>query len=110
MSSNGGMEDSENEESMLIDAMMSAISMQKAAFSCGGQIPTTAIADEGEEHRFDDVAGLITSPPMVLRWDLPSGMYISCETSVLTTASRSNLFREARSTSNDYPGLLGMSC
>lgn len=89
--SNDGMNDSENEggdqfnheESTLINAMRSAISRQKAAFCCGGRVPITAFSDEGEEDRFDDVAALITSPPVVLRWDLPSGMYISCETSVL---------------------------
>lgn len=96
-----------HEESRLLKVMNYAISKQNAAFCCGGQVPIVAIADEGEEHRFDDVAGMITSPPVVLRWDLPSGMYSTYHAKHLffVTASHLNLSREARSMSNGFPGL-----
>ena len=76
-------EQPDHEESRLLKAMNYAISEQNVAFCCGGQVPIIATADEGKEHRFDDVAGMITCPLVVLRWDLPSGMYILCETFVL---------------------------
>ena len=74
--SDSGSEHFNHEESRLFTAMRNAISKQKAAFACGGTVPTIATTNEGKEDRFDDVAGLITSPPVVLRWDLPSGLFI----------------------------------
>lgn len=74
--SESGSEQFNHEESRLISAMGNAISNQKAAFACGGTVPIITTSDEGKEDRFDDVAGLIASPPVVLRWDLPSGTYI----------------------------------
>ena len=78
--SDGGSEASDSwsqqEESRLIRAMVAAASAQKAAFCCGGIVPIAATSEDGKEGRFDDVAGLVSSPPVVLRWDLPSGMYI----------------------------------
>ena len=59
----------------LIDEMQNAVSEQNATFCCGGSVPIIADTDEAKEHRFDDITGLIASPPVVLRWDLPSGMY-----------------------------------
>ena len=64
-----------DQESKLIEEIQYAVSEQKATFYCGGSVPIIADNDEAKKHRFDDVAGLITSPPVVLRWDLPSGMY-----------------------------------
>ena len=96
---------SEYEESRLIDTMENAISKQKAAFCCGGQVPIIAIADEGEEHHFDDVAGMITSPPVVLRWDLTSGTYISCKTSVLYNGFSFGSISGSKGMSNGCPGL-----
>ena len=64
-----------DQESKLIDEIQHAVSGQKATFCCGGSVPIVADSDEAKEHRFDDVAGLIASPPVVLRWDLPGGMY-----------------------------------
>ena len=65
-----------DQESKLIDEIQSAVSGQKATFCCGGSVPIIiADSDEAKEHRFDDVAGLIASPRVVLRWDLSGGMY-----------------------------------
>ena len=64
-----------DQESKLIEEIQFAVSEQKATFYCGGSVPIIANSDEAEKHRFDDVAGMITSPPVLLRWDLPSGMY-----------------------------------
>ena len=64
-----------NTESSLVDEMQYAMSGQKATFCCGGSVAIIADSDEAKEHRFDDVAGLIASPPVVLRWDLEGGMY-----------------------------------
>ena len=95
----------EYEEFRLIDAMENAISKLKAAFCCGGQVPIMAIADEGEEHRFDDVAGVITSPPVVLLWDLTSGTYISCKASVLYYSFSFGSISGSKSMSDGCPGL-----
>lgn len=90
-----GSEQFNHEESRLINAMEKAISKQKAAFACGGTVPIIATTDEGKEDRFDDVAGVITSPPVVLRWDLPSGMYI---------LKNFLLYFATRSLSSPFPG------
>ena len=74
--SESGSEQFNHEESRLIVAMENAISQQKAAFCCGGSGSIVAITDDSKEDRFVDVAGLVISPPVILRWDLPSGMYI----------------------------------
>ncbi len=54
-----------SEESRLIEALQNAVSGQKTEFCCGGTVPIDTT--EGKESRFDDVVGLITSPPVVLR-------------------------------------------
>lgn len=64
-----------DQESKLIKEIQYAVSEQKATFCCGGSVPIIADNDEAKKYRFDDVAGLIASPPVVLRWDLPSSMY-----------------------------------
>ena len=86
MASDSGPMDTDNEpsrvpthvdhESTLIDEIQSAVSGQTATFCCGGSVPIiVADSDEAKEHRFDDVAGVIVSPAVVLRWDLSSGTY-----------------------------------
>ena len=69
-----------SQESKLVEEIQHVVTGQKATFCCGGSVAIITNSDEAKEHRFDDVAGLIASPPVVLRWDLPSGMYapISC--------------------------------
>ena len=65
-----------DQEPNLIYELQHVVSGQKATFCCGGSVPIITDSDEAKEHRFDDVAGLIKSPPVVLRWDLPGGMYV----------------------------------
>ena len=66
---------------------------QLAVFCCGGTVPIVAIAEGDEEDRFDDLVGLITSPPVVLRWDLPSCMNFLKRISLFfTTCSLSSLY------------------
>ena len=82
-----------DQESNLIQEIQYAVSGQKATFCCGGSVPIIADSGEAKEHRFDDVAGLIASPPVVLRWDLEGGMYtlisylLFLATHLLSTAS-----------------------
>ena len=73
-SSEASSEQSNPEESRLIDALQNAVSGQRIQFCCGGTVPIDTT--EGKKGRFDDVVGLISSPPVVLRWDLPSGACI----------------------------------
>ncbi len=95
-----GSEQSDHEQSRLIDAIRSAISKRKAVFCCGGTVPITSDTDGGMENRFDDVVELITSPPVLLRWDLPSGMNFLKRIFVFfTTCSLSSLYSEAKSLS-----------
>ena len=67
--------DNESPGLKLSNEIQSAVSDQTATFCCGGSVPIIADGDEAKEHRFDDVAGLIASPRVVLRWDLQDGMY-----------------------------------
>ena len=98
--SEAGREQSNHEHLRLIDAMQNAVSKQKAVFCCGGTVPIAAITDGGKEDRFDNVVGLITSPPVVLRWDLPSGMnFLKRVLLFLITCSLSSLYPEAKSLS-----------
>lgn len=74
--SGSGSERYNHKEGVLINAMQNAVSAQRAAFCCGGSVPILGTFSEGNEDRFNDLTGRITSPPVVLRWDLPSGMDI----------------------------------
>ncbi|KAM0802292.1 hypothetical protein BDR22DRAFT_844059 [Usnea florida] len=78
MTSDGGAMDTDNESPgvKLSHEIQSAVSDQTATFCCGGSVPIIADGDEAKEHRFDDVAGLIASPPVVLRWDFQNGKVI----------------------------------
>lgn len=60
------------EETDFLDQIHGALSSHKSAFSCRGSIPIVA----GDDSRFDCVTTKkkqLTSPPVTLRWDLPSG-------------------------------------
>ncbi len=63
----------DSEESTLIQAIGNAVTKQKAAFCCGGTVPIITTIDEGKGNWVDDVTGMITSPPVVIRWDIPKG-------------------------------------
>ena len=65
----------EIKEPSLLDQLIGAVSAQKAAFYCGGDV----LVSENEESpasRFEDLTrddNKAISPPTVIRWDLPSG-------------------------------------
>lgn len=64
------------EGSSLMDQLIHAVSDQKADFCCGG---TVRITQDSAVGRFDKMTcddGEVTCPPVVLRWDLPSGKTI----------------------------------
>jgi hypothetical protein len=67
-------EDSDNPA--LLGQLESAVTAQQAAFCCGGtiQITTAARGCIHEHATFDDEPSV--SPPVVVRWDLPSGKAI----------------------------------
>jgi hypothetical protein len=55
--------------------LKTAVTAQQAAFCCGGTIPIAAARDCIYEHITVDAEPLV-SPPVVFRWDLPSGKAI----------------------------------
>jgi hypothetical protein len=59
----------------LLDQLEAAVTAQQAAFCCGGTIPIAAARDCIYEHVTVDAKPL-ASPPVVIRWDLPSGKAI----------------------------------
>jgi hypothetical protein len=52
-----------------------AVTAQQAAFCCGGIIQIAAARDYIHEHITVNAEPLV-SPPVVIRWDLPSGKVI----------------------------------
>ena len=62
-------------QTTLLIQLVDAASVWRAAICCGGSIPIVA----NDEKRFENLTvddGPTTSPPVVLRWDLPSGKAI----------------------------------
>jgi hypothetical protein len=62
-------------EEPLLSQLESAISAQRAAFCCGGTIPI-ATDSEVVHNRIAVTEAPLTAPPIVIRWDLPSGKAI----------------------------------
>src|SRR5271170_3548080 len=59
----------------LLGQLEAAVTAQQAAFCCGGTIQIAAARDCIYEHTTVDTKPLV-SPPVVVRWDLPSGKAI----------------------------------
>jgi len=59
----------------LLGQLEAAVTAQQAAFCCGGTIQIDAARDCIHEHVTVDTEPLV-SPPVVIRWDLPSGKAI----------------------------------
>src|SRR2546423_6558225 len=59
----------------LLCELETAVTAQQAAFCCGGTIQTDAARGCIYEHVTVDTKPLV-SPPVVIRWDLPSGKAI----------------------------------
>ena len=59
----------------LLRQLKAAVTAQQAAFCCGGTIQIDAARDCIHEHVTVDTEPLV-SPPVIIRWDLPSGKAI----------------------------------
>ena len=68
-------EDDNPEETFFLSKIGGAVSSHKSVFCCGGSTPIVADDDSRFDCGTTDKKQL-TSPPVILRWDLPSGKAI----------------------------------